>query len=1539
MVRVSRHHNVDKNRAHIMALQLWRHHTNLRRIAAASLIAALCLAATSHLPAADGSYVSSIPKTGAFTLAANGKAPALCVSTQDYPGVIRVARLLQRDIRRVSDAEPSLVTDGIPAAREIVLIGTLGRSPLIDRLVQERKLDVREIAGKWETFIVQTVEKPVAGVDRALVIAGSDKRGTLYGMFDVSAKIGVSPWNWWADVPPERHAELHVLLGRHVDGPPRVKYRGIFINDEAPALAGWAREKFGGLNARFYDHVFELILRLKGNYLWPAMWGEAFYDDDPASPKLADEYGIVIGTSHHEPMMRAHDEWRRYGSGPWNYDQNEARLKAFWREGITRMGSYESVVTLGMRGDGDEPMSEGANIALLEKIVRDQRQILGEVTGKKPVSIPQVWALYKEVQEYYDRGMRVPDDVTLLLCDDNWGNIRKLPALGDKPRAGGYGIYYHFDFVGGPRNYKWLNTIQIARVWEQMRLAYEYGARQIWIVNVGDIKPMELPIQFFLDYAWNPEGWSADRVAEYARGWAQQQFGAKQAEQIGRILTAYTTYNSRRKPELLSPETYSLHNYREAERVVSEYAALADEARRIATALPADQQDAYYQLVLHPVEACATLNDLYVTVARNRLFARQGRASTNNLAARASELFRKDSALSHYYNTTLAGGKWNHMMDQTHISYTTWQQPEKDVLPDVETVRLNTVADMGVAIEGSDTWWPHDTAAAVLPGFDPYGRQSHFIEVFARGTLPVQYTINAQEPYVRLSSSGGSTGTDERVSVDIDWVKAPKGTHRVPLTISGPGNMRVVIFAVINNPVSPEPETLSGFVESNGVVSVEADHFTKAVRTADVRWERIADLGRTGAAMTPVPVTAASVVPGEGTPCLEYAMHLFTAGEVTVHAYLSPTLNFRTEHDRTQKGLCYGISFDAEPPQIINMHARDTIPDWLYPREWNTAVSNNVKIVSSRHKLVTPGRHVLKFWMVDPGVVLQKLVIDAGGLVPSYLGPPESARAPLEYSNPVLAGFYPDPSICRVGGDYYLVTSTFAYFPGLPVFHSRDLVNWELIGHVMDRPGQLNLDKQGVSRGLFAPSIRHHEGVFYVVCTLVDIGGNFVVTSPSPRGPWSDPVWIPEINGIDPSMFFDDDGKAYIIYNSIPPGDKPLYDGHRTIRMYAFDTRSMKVTGKEQILVNGGTDITQKPVWIEAPHIFRHDGSYYLIAAEGGTGDQHSEVVFRSAAVGGPYVPFPGNPILTQRHLAPDRKAPITSTGHADFVQTEQGDWWAVFLGCRPYPPYEKGYYNTGRETFLAPVKWRDGWPVITTGDEEVQYYYPYPLPRSTTSGVPYSGNFTVRDEFSAQSLDPNWVFLRTPQEKWYDLEARKGALGLRLRPETCSGNRNPSFLGRRLQHLRGSASTALHFTPGAENEKAGILIFQNETHFYYLCKSMRRGKAVVQLFVSDPRNKTGMIALATREIGTQDASRPLRLKIEANGSACSFLYGTGENAWTMLNGGVDATVLSTRSAGGFVGCMVALYTTSLGKASTGTAFYDWFEYTGNDEVYETERR
>lgn len=948
-----------------------------------ALISFLCITATAI--AADtnsGNYVTTSRSEAAFTLADSGKAAPLYASSDDYAGVLRVLRHLQDDIERVADTRPQVYVGSAPPDREIIIVGTSGKSQLIEQLVQANKVDVGHIHGKRESFSIQIVSDPFPDVTRALVIVGSDKRGTIYGMFDLSEKIGVSPWYWWADVPAKKKSAIYIKPGIYTMGEPRVTYRGIFINDEAPALSGWVHENFGAFNSKFYRHVFELILRMKGNFLWPAMWGRAFYDDDPENPRLADEYGIVISTSHHEPMMRAHVEWERYGSGPWNYESNESKLKEFWTEGIQRMGDYESIITLAMRGDGDEPMSEQANIELLQRIVADQREIISTITGEEITAIPQVWALYKEVQEYYDRGMRVPDDVTLLLCDDNWGNLRKLPTLTDEPRAGGYGIYYHYDYVGGPRNYKWLNTNQISRVWEQMNLAYEYGAREIWVVNVGDIKPMEFPIEFFLDYAWNPEQFPAEDLPTYTKIWAEEQFGPANAGEIADIITRYTMYNSRRKPELLAPDTYSLLNYKEAETILFDYKILEKKARMIYDSLPAEYHDAFYQLVLHPVEACANLNELYVTVGKNRLYAKQGRAETNNLAAEAKKLFEKDEEITNYYNKVMAGGKWNHMMDQTHIGYTYWQQPEENVMPDVKKINLPHSGEMGVAIEGSENWWPAEKSALTLPEFDNFNRQTYYIEIFNRGKTPFKYTIHSKKSWINISQGNGQIDTQRRIRVSVDWNKLPSGEHRIPITIKGPGQSQVIVIAPVNKYTLKSENIEDRFIESNGYISMEAPHYTKAVNTQSITWQHIPDLGRTYSAMTPFPVTAESQTPSTDSARLEYNVYLFNKGSITVKTYLSPTLNFHND-----QGLRYGISIDEEPIHIINMHADKTFQDW------EESVRNNITVEVSNQHIAEPGKHTLKFWAIDPGVVLQKLVIETGDVKPSYLGPPESYRA------------------------------------------------------------------------------------------------------------------------------------------------------------------------------------------------------------------------------------------------------------------------------------------------------------------------------------------------------------------------------------------------------------------------------------------------------------------------------------------------------------------------------------------------------------------
>ncbi|MDD4114939.1 MAG: glycosyl hydrolase 115 family protein, partial [Massilibacteroides sp.] len=558
-----------------------------------------------------------------FVLTQNTLTIPIYIDQNDFPGVIRAINTLRNDFKQVTGNEPVLYDTILSPDKRVLLIGTVGKNQWIDQLIKEKKINKNALENKKEKFLIQCVSKPFSGIDEALVIAGSDKRGTIYGIYELSNQIGVSPWYYWADVPIRKQENLYFQKGSYTAGEPAIRFRGIFLNDEAPALSSWASETFGGFNHSFYEKVFELILRLKGNFLWPAMWGSAFYDDDPLNGSLADEMGIVIGTSHHEPLGRAHDEWRRYGSGTWDYTKNATTLKKFWTDGMERMKDHETVVTIGMRGDGDEPMSEEANISLLERIVKDQRRIIANVTQKKITETPQVWALYKEVQDYYDKGMRVPDDVTLLLCDDNWGNVRKLPDPNTKPRKGGYGMYYHFDYVGGPRNYKWLNVSQVPRIWEQMNLTYRYGVKELWVVNVGDLKPMEYPIQFFLDMAWDPDRFNETNLLKHTEAFCARQFGEVYAKEAARLINLYTKYNRRVTPELLNSKTYSLHHYNEFERVRNEYSDLLFDAMKLNYFLPDDVKEAYDQLVLYPVQACSNLYDLYYAVAMNRDLAKK----------------------------------------------------------------------------------------------------------------------------------------------------------------------------------------------------------------------------------------------------------------------------------------------------------------------------------------------------------------------------------------------------------------------------------------------------------------------------------------------------------------------------------------------------------------------------------------------------------------------------------------------------------------------------------------------------------------------------------------------------------------------------------------------------------------------------------------------------------------------------------------------------------------------------------------------------
>ena len=641
---------------------------NIKKVflASAALLSAMSMSAAER-------FVSF--KQGDLLINGNDKVE-IYMDANDCRGVSYAANALVRDISKVSGSQATITSN----RKATILVGTIGHSAAIDQLIKQKRINGNLLKGKREKFIITLV-------DQQLVIAGSDRRGTIYGIYELSQQMGVSPWYDWADVPVEHHDSIFVNKGIYTDGEPAVRYRGIFLNDEAPCLTSWVKNTYGTEygDHRFYQRVFELILRLRGNMMWPAMWSWAFYADDAENEKTADEMGVVMSTSHHEPMARNHQEYarNRKGWGPWNYQKNKANLQKFFHEGIERMKGTEQIVTIGMRGDGDEAMSEEADTRLMTNIINDQRKIIADVTGKKASETPQVWALYKEVLDYYDKGMKVPDDVTLLLCDDNWGNVRRVPNAQERKHKGGWGLYYHVDYVGAPRNSKMLNVTPVQNPWEQLTLAYENGIDRLWILNVGDLKPMEYPISQFMDMAWNPHKYSANNITRHTRDWCAQQFGESQADEAARLLNLICKYNGRCTPEMLDKNTYNLENG-EWQEVVNQYLQLEADALRQYNSLPAAYHDAYRQIILFPIELMSNLHQMYFAQAQNHALYKQNNPKANIWADECERFFKRDSLICDFYNHKMSGGKWNGMMTQKHIGYKSWNDDfEKDTCPEL----------------------------------------------------------------------------------------------------------------------------------------------------------------------------------------------------------------------------------------------------------------------------------------------------------------------------------------------------------------------------------------------------------------------------------------------------------------------------------------------------------------------------------------------------------------------------------------------------------------------------------------------------------------------------------------------------------------------------------------------------------------------------------------------------------------------------------------------------------------------------------------
>ena len=725
---------------------------------------------------------------GRFPLIERGVPAAVVTDPADARGIQIAAATLREDFGRVCG------TQATAAGQRAILAGSAD-SPLIRRLAADGLIDLSPLQGQFESYLISTLGPAVPGYTDALVIAGSDLRGTIYGLYEISEQIGVSPWYDWADVPVRHREDLSLAPGTYRTGSPAVRYRGIFLNDEAPCLTSWVKNTYGTDygDHRFYARVFELLLRLRANFLWPAMWGWAFYADDPDNSRTAREMGIIMGTSHHEPMARNHQEWVRRGGadGPWDYTANRKVLDRFFTEGVERARDTEDLITIGMRGDGDEALGqegqEARYIGLLENIIRNQRRIIRRVTGKPAEERPQVWALYKEVQQYYDLGLRVPDDVTILLSDDNWGDVRKLPTAAERSRRGGWGIYYHVDYVGAPRNSKWLNVTPVENMWEQLQLTYAYGVDRLWVLNVGDLKPMEYPIDFFLAMARRPEAFTAANLSAHTRAFCAAAFGDDQADEAARILDLLGRYSGRTTAEMMDRTTYDLASG-EFRRACDDFARLEAEALRQFLAIAPEARDAYRQLILFPVQALSNLYEMYYAQAMNHALYDRGDPDADRWADRVERCFARDAALCAQYNKEMSGGKWDGMMTQKHIGYTTWndnfpadRQPEVRRIGDVAPGGFSFAADpRGYTAIEAEHWAaaqaPAGTRWTVIPGL---GRTRS-------GVALMPYTLPAEGGALRyrVELPAGTTGVKVHVVTKSTLAFNNTG-HRYEVALGG----------------------------------------------------------------------------------------------------------------------------------------------------------------------------------------------------------------------------------------------------------------------------------------------------------------------------------------------------------------------------------------------------------------------------------------------------------------------------------------------------------------------------------------------------------------------------------------------------------------------------------------------------------------------------------------------------------------------------------------------------------------------------------
>ena len=925
--------------------------------------------------------------------------PSFYADKEEYSGVNKIASKVMHDIKLVIGNMPKKTDDLKVLNKYSIIYGTIGKSKILDILSEQKKIDLNLIKGKRESYIFNLVESPLPDVECALVIAGSDKRGTIFGLFHLSELIGVSPLVNWSDVKPARRENITLT-----------EYRGFFINDDWPAFGNWTMKRFGGFNAKMYEHVFELLLRLKGNYLWPAMWSSCFSIDGPGleSAELADELGVVMGLSHHEPCLRHGEEYRHlrgkdsiYGDA-WNFITNREGITRFWEDGLKRSGSFENVITVGMRGEQDSTiMGKDAtlkdNIDLLRDVLKTQNRLISEHINDKLDRVPRMLALYKEVEPFFYGDDTTPglmnseelENVILMLCDDNFGNLRTLPTDEMRNHKGGYGMYYHFDYHGWPVSYEWINSSYLPKVWEQMTAAYDFGIRDLWIVNVGDICTQEFPLSYFLDLAYDFDRWGTDAInmtETYTRQWMNRQFSgflsAQTLNTINEILNEYTRIAHMRRPEAMNADVYHPVNYSETDRMLSRIENVIKKCEALRNEIPEEISPAFYELVYYPAIGNMNLQRMQLLAGKNLFYAGQGRVEANHLAEEIGKCIERDRSLVKEFHE-INGGKWFGMGLSEHIGFKNWCEEECSYPLRVKIEPANKPRTI-VSIEGTGQYTQGGSWTGKTLYINDFTRpdvdQSVF-EISCGSTMAVDYEISCDNKWLEFSKLKGSTTSTDIITVTIDRNKQGNETEAEIFIKSAGNNFKIIVNAAIPNNVNIESMT---YIETNGYIAMEAEHYHKNIGSGNAEFRRIAGYGKTMSAMKVFPQTG-YFTPGKDAPYLEYRFIVTKSGDYKAELYMAPSNPVSVEGK-----LCYGIQINDDEICEYNVIPQgQKVGDNNF--QWAQGVVNNIRKHSCFISCVE-GLNVVRIYAVTPAFVLERIIIHpADKTIPeSYLGPEES---------------------------------------------------------------------------------------------------------------------------------------------------------------------------------------------------------------------------------------------------------------------------------------------------------------------------------------------------------------------------------------------------------------------------------------------------------------------------------------------------------------------------------------------------------------------